>query len=283
MGVDRQKEADHERVVGWNLAAVTEKDVEAAEKLWMELVRERAQLDAECTEDEVELEATWCQEAMSSVLDSTAKTITISARSKRWWNADIKERRRTPWRERRRRRNSEEAARVKAELQKSIRRSKREMWSDYLKNLRGAEVWRAVRYANPGAGMTVEGLTDREGKQAKTSLEKEEMLREESVPPNYGGQYYELPLEGCVHTRVTDQAVERDLHSESVKKAPGPDKLSFGAIRLLWKWDNERIVCLTRATICTGIHPVVWKRTSRVVIRKPGKDNYMKPMAYCSI
>jgi len=33
VGVDRQEEADHERVVGWNLAAMTEEDAEAAEKL----------------------------------------------------------------------------------------------------------------------------------------------------------------------------------------------------------------------------------------------------------
>jgi len=38
------------------------------------------------------------------------------------------------------------------------------MWSDYLQNLRRAEVWSAARYANPRAGMTVEALTDREGK-----------------------------------------------------------------------------------------------------------------------
>jgi len=37
---------DHERVVGWNLQAMTEKDVEAAEKLWTEVAKERAQLDA---------------------------------------------------------------------------------------------------------------------------------------------------------------------------------------------------------------------------------------------
>jgi hypothetical protein len=43
VGVNRQEEEDHERVVGWNLAATTEKDMEAAEKLWMELARERAQ------------------------------------------------------------------------------------------------------------------------------------------------------------------------------------------------------------------------------------------------
>ena len=81
--------------------------------------------------------------------------------------------------------------------------------------------------------MTVEALTDREGKQANTSLEKGEMLRHESFPPNDGDQYYELPPAGSAHTRVTEQAVERALYSQSVKKAPGPDKLSFGAIRLL--------------------------------------------------
>jgi hypothetical protein len=47
VGVHRQEEEDHGRIVGWNLAAMTEKDVEAAEMQWMELVKERAQLDAE--------------------------------------------------------------------------------------------------------------------------------------------------------------------------------------------------------------------------------------------
>ena len=173
MGVDKQEEADHERVVGWNLAAMTEEDTEAAETLWMELAKERTQLDAECTADEVEQEAAWCQEAMSSVLDATAKKISICARSNRWWrNADIEERRMTVGRERKRRRHSEEAARAKAELQKSIRHSKRRMWDDYLQNLKRAEVWSGARYANPRAGTTVEALTDRDGKQANTSLEK---------------------------------------------------------------------------------------------------------------
>jgi len=39
-------------MVGWNIAAMTQKDAEAALKLWMELAKERAQLDAKCTEDE---------------------------------------------------------------------------------------------------------------------------------------------------------------------------------------------------------------------------------------
>jgi hypothetical protein len=81
--------------------------------------------------------------------------------------------------------------------------------------------------------MTVEALMDREGKQANTAREKEEMLRRESFPPNDDVQYYKLPPAGSAHTRVTEQVVERALFSQSVKEALGPDKLSFGAIRLL--------------------------------------------------
>jgi len=38
--VGRQEEAGHERVVGWNIAAMTEEDGKAAEKLLMELPKE---------------------------------------------------------------------------------------------------------------------------------------------------------------------------------------------------------------------------------------------------
>jgi len=265
---------DDERVVGCNVAGLIEEDAEAAEKLWMELVKERAQLNAECTEDEVEQEAACCQEAMGSVCEATAKNIRICARAKRWCNTDIKERRRTVGRERRRRRKSEEAARAKAELQKWIWQSNRTMSRDYCQNLSGAEVWRVARYANPRVGMTVAALTDRAGKQANTSLKKEEMLRHKFFPPNDGDQYYELLPVGRAHRRVTEQAVERALFSKSVKKALGPNKLSFGTMRLLWKWDKERILKLTRAAIHTGRHPAISKRDSGVVIGKPGKDDY---------
>jgi len=131
--------------------------------------------------------------------------------------------------------------------------------------------------------MTVESLTNRECKKANTSLEKEEMLRRKSIPPNDGDQYYALPPEGSAHSPVTEQAVKRALFSQSFKKALRPDMLSFGAIRLLWRWDKVRIVRLTRAAIRTRRHPAVWKRASGVVIRKPGKDDYTMLKAYCTI
>jgi hypothetical protein len=148
--------------------------------------------------------------------------------------------------------------------------------------LRGAEVWRAARYTNPQVGTPVEALTDREGKQENTSIKKEEMLRRESFRLN-DDQYSVLPPAGSAHTCVTEQAVELAMCSQSVKKAPGPDKLSFGAIRRLLRLDQERIVRLTNAAILTGRHPVVWKRASGVVIHKPGKDDYTQLNAYRSL
>lgn len=57
----------------------------------MELGTPRAHRDAVYTADKMELSATWCQEAMSSILDVTTTMIRICTKSKRSWNPDAKE------------------------------------------------------------------------------------------------------------------------------------------------------------------------------------------------
>jgi hypothetical protein len=47
--------------------------------------------------------------------------------------------------------------------------------------------------------------------------------------------------------------------------------------------DKERMVDLAKVTIRTGLHPAGWKRASGVVIRKHGKDDFMKLKAYCKM
>jgi len=83
--------------------------------------RQRARLDEECTGDEVEREAEWCQEPLSMVLDDKAKKIIICAQSKRWWNGQIDEWSSALGRVKSRGRRSEVAAHAKVELQRSIR------------------------------------------------------------------------------------------------------------------------------------------------------------------
>jgi len=93
------------------------------------------------------------------------------------------------------------------------------MGNDYLNNRRGAEVWRAAKFANPMAGKTEEPLTDRDGLQANTIAEKEETLKRVSCPPNEYNQYFELPPAGQAHQFVTKEAVERAQLSLTFSKA----------------------------------------------------------------
>jgi len=83
------------------------------------------------------------------------------------------------------------------------------------------------------------------------------MLRGELSPLNDKDQYYELPPAGQGHARITEHSVEHDLFSQSVKQAPGPHKVSFRAIKLLWKCNRTTIVELTKAVVPTGHHPAV--------------------------
>jgi hypothetical protein len=131
---------DHERVVGGNIAAIMEEDEEEAEKLWMELVKERGHLHAECTADKVEQEAACCQESKGCILDAIAKIIRTCAKLQRWWNTNIKERRIVVRREKWRTGNSNIAGRVKSTLQTSTCHCKRDMRSEYLQSVRGAEI-----------------------------------------------------------------------------------------------------------------------------------------------
>jgi hypothetical protein len=113
---------------------------------------------------------------------------------------------------------------------------------------------------------TVEPPTNTEGKQANTIAEKEEMFRGESFSLNNENKYYELPPTGLGNEHITEQSVERPMFSYSVKKSTGIDKLSFGALQLLWKWNRTTIVGLTKGVVQTGNHPAVWKYANGMMI-----------------
>jgi len=52
--VQTQEKPDHVQVLGWNLAAMSKEDEEAAEEVLKELQGGRTHLDEKCTGDEVE-------------------------------------------------------------------------------------------------------------------------------------------------------------------------------------------------------------------------------------
>jgi hypothetical protein len=48
----------------------------------------------------------------------------------------------------------------------------------------------------------------------------------------------------AISSFIIEEDIEKALYKQSIKKAPGPDKLNFKALRLLWSWDKARIQAL---------------------------------------
>jgi len=90
-------------------------------------------------------------------------------------------------------------------------------------------------------------------------------------------------FEGCgergeMWKKITDEDIREALFNQSVQKAPGPDRLGFKAIRLLW--DSQTIINVVKRSFRLGLHPRVWKEAKGVVIPKPNKPDYGVAKAY---
>jgi len=115
--MQEQEEAGGTPVVGWNQAAMFQRDWEHAGRLRRERARGRAYLGVESTGGDAESEAEWSQVALGKVLNATAKKIVICAHSKGWWNGEIKLRRSPLGKKTRRRCRLAESAQGKDKLQ----------------------------------------------------------------------------------------------------------------------------------------------------------------------
>ena len=75
----------------------------------------------------------------------------------------------------------------------------------------------------------------------------------------------------------------RALFSQKSRKAPGPDRLEAPILRLMWRWDSQRIVDLVVHSFRLGVHPRVWKVSQGVPIPKPNKATYSLVKSYRTI
>lgn len=119
-----------------------------------------------------------------------------------------------------------------------------------------------------------------QGELGTSISEKEALIQETNFPPAPGdSQVIDIP-QGTWHTEIDEEIVKRSLFHQAVQKAPGIDKLSFRALRLLWEWDSPRIVALARQCFRLGIHPRAWKTAKGIILRKPNKTYYTLVKAY---
>jgi ribonuclease HI len=281
------------KVRGWALKERLEKEraedwpaeEPRLEVIWGLRTRDRPVLGDDASEEDLEGEIDFIQSTMISLLNSHTRKVTICARSKRWWNEDIRSKRRQlgkilRW-SRKGGRNQAAVTRAQKELKRTIRKARRECWERFLNEASGEDVWAISRYITPKGAIAIPTITHG-SRVAADHGDKVDMLTEISFPPPVpyeGGEGQEGPP-GRAYKEVDEARVSTAFQRTSSKKSPGPDSLSPLAIRCLFDWDPRRVVAVIRAHVRLGIHPAQWKVAKGVIIRKPGKDNYGAAKAY---
>src|SRR6267378_4077628 len=285
-------------VTGWDIKGLIDdkEALEKAEQSWREITAGRPTLTDQCTLGEVEEEAWWVQEMLSTVLNRHAKALRVTSRSKRWWGEEIKKSRRAYAQARRSWRaglvSAEELKAIRNDYYRGIRKAKRKCWESFLVGADENEpqggaaattrCWKALRYASPRTMCTTPALKGLLGRVAVSTEEKEALIREDMFPPRPGGGAQPYVPPGTAHQHVGEAQVYDALFTQAVQKAPGIDRLNFRAMRLLWRWDSVRVVGLARQCIRLGVHPLAWKTARGILLQKPGKppSEYSKTKGY---
>jgi hypothetical protein len=274
-------------VRGWRVSDIThsEEEGKAAATEWKAETQGRPVLSDESEEEEVEEEAEWIQGALARVLDNHCKKIKVCAKSKRWWRESIDEKRRLLGIIRGRRQSgratAKEVREARRALREDIRQAKRTTWEEFLHAASGNNVWSVMRYTRPMRETTVPTIRDAAGRVAETHGDKASMLADMAFPapvPYLG----DAGIPGRCGTAY--QRVDRLMVGAAVRGAgntsPGPDLLSAAVVKLLFEWDETRMVALVRACIRLGLHPRTWKMARGITIPKPGKSDYGLAKSY---
>ena len=147
---------------------------------------DRPILNDTSSRDDVRAEVDWIQSKLVHLLNKETVKITICARSKRWWNEDIKACRRKVGAAERKRKQKKDGWRqtlrmAKRDLQDAIRKAKRKTWTEFLESAAGKEVWSVLRYIGPPRSNCVPTISHK-GNRADSLEEKAAMLRSISFP-----------------------------------------------------------------------------------------------------
>lgn len=118
-----------------------------------------------------------------------------------------------------------------------------------------------MKYTKPQQFKTTQALRDPSGKIAISMKDKEVMVRRTAFPspPQSTLREPRIPA-GTAHTIITKKLVQKALIAQSTQKRPGPDKMNFRILRLIWNWEAKHMTQMVQQAIRLGYHLQEWKR-----------------------
>ena len=168
------------------------------------------------------------------------------------------------------------------EWTRTIEKAKTAHWNDFLGTASSGNLWKAAAYIGPRddyANKPPLKIGDQEAidneDKARALLESFFPEMAEPTPESTTPLREEIPW-----IPLTEVEIEMALKSAKGSTAPGEDGLPTLVWKNVWKYVSHLVIQIFTASINLGHYPKKWKTARTVVLRKPGKPDYLIPGAY---
>ncbi|KAK1458424.1 zinc knuckle [Colletotrichum tamarilloi] len=235
-------------------------------------------------------------DALSAAIKAAVPTSTLSPKSRRGWDvqcaailAETKRLRRDhserqteeSWEAYRTARNRKGRI-IKKALQQAHREAV-ETAAESPRSLWKIAKWARNRQSQPST-VTPEIRNPNTSQVAATPEEKAALFKETFFPPPPEANLEDIDNASYSNQiglpPVSESEVEVAIQEAAPLKAPGPDGITNLALQVARPWITPHLVRIFNQSLRLGYCPQHFRKSTTVVLRKPGKDNYTAPKAY---
>src|SRR6266480_5745514 len=238
----------------------------------------------ELSAESLEAEAEKLEKLITKLVEKHIPKKRLSERSKPWWSDKLKSLRKemTKYRRRWRRYSDAQAQQeyheARATFYYEMKKAKSKCWNNFLENASGKDIFKAFQYTKQNRveklpiiqyqseNREVNAVTFQE--KCNAFLKTLFIKPPESTEPSWT-DYQES--EEWAWPEVTKDEIKAAIFTSSIKKAAGPDTISFLILQKIYAVLENRFYKLYKALIQFGYHPKCWKQAVGVILKKPNR------------
>ena len=238
-------------------------------------------------------------EALQETISAEVPTIELGIKAKKWWTKELtklrheanrKGRKASKYKEWPEHHSHAEKRGANKLFHKTLERTKRQHWHDWLEKADDPDIWTAHKYTSSPAGdggksriPILKSTHNGQEVNVTSNEEKSKLLAKTFFPPK---PPVDTPIQFVYPKPIRDnnpisrEQIRRQLAKLKPYKAPGPDGIPNIVLTKCADTLVDRLYYIYKAIIDQGVYYEPWRTSTTVVLRKPGKPRYDNPKAY---
>jgi len=161
------------------------------------------------------------------------------------------------------------------EYSAKIARAKEKCWQQFVQNANGKSIWDIKKYLASSPSQTIiPTLEDTNSFKNMTTILQNSFFPQPPLADLSDIQARtSYPSATPANLNITVEQIRRAVSKPAPNKAPGPDQITNKVLQQALPLIEEWLQRILQATINLGHFPILLKKTTTIVLRKPGKPD----------